>query len=232
MKASLRALSLIPCIAALLAVPATAHATTYSISGEVWEGGTTGSVPVLGSSIYGTSPTAIFTVTNSSATSLLDFYSGNDASLTGFLTTNPSNTSNGDTLTYLSGASHGTDSVNNDLFEFQGTTTLADGSYNFEHDDGLLLYLTGNSVTNDEVINAGGPTAAVATAFTVCASGCDATAGTYTFTLLYAEVDGAPAELLTSLPLTGPAPVPEPSSFVLLGSGLLAAAGAVRRRLR
>jgi hypothetical protein len=189
----------------------------------MWEGGTTGSVPVLGSSIYSTTPTVTFSLTNSSPTALINFRSDNDSSLTSFLTTGVGDVSNGDTLLYVTGTSHGTDNINNDLFEFQGTTTLTDGTYTFSHDDGMLLYL-GSSL----VVNAPGPTSATTTSFTVCASGCNAVAGSYGFTLLYAEVDGAPAQLATTLPLVS---VPEPSTFFMLGTGLLGAAGAVRRRL-
>jgi hypothetical protein len=47
-------------------------------------------------------------------------------------------------------------------------------------------------------------------------------------------VDGPGADLITDLPLTGPVPttvIPEPSSFLMLGSGLAAAAAMLRRRL-
>ena len=56
-------------------------------------------------SIYSTTPTATFTLTNTSATALLNFDSANDDGLTSFLThAYPGGGSNGDTLTYLSGS--------------------------------------------------------------------------------------------------------------------------------
>jgi hypothetical protein len=226
---SLRSLSLAACALVLLAAAPLVHAAT--ISGSVWEGGTTSSVPALGSSIYGTTPTATFNLTNASATALINFRSNDDLSLTAFLTTGVGNVANGDTLLFTSGASHATDGINNDLFEFQGTTTLTAGTYSFSHDDGMLLYL-GSSL----VVNVPGPTSAVSTPFVVCTvsgSGCDAVAGTYSYTLLYAEVSGAPAQLTASLPLvTTTGAVPEPSTFIMLGTGLVGAAGTLRRRFR
>ncbi|MGH9606116.1 MAG: PEP-CTERM sorting domain-containing protein [Terracidiphilus sp.] len=225
-------LALLCCIALGLAVASTAYADTYSVSGTVWENGVAtngGDTPALGSAIYSTASTATFTLTNTSASSLINFNSGTDVGLSSFLTTgyNPSG-SNGDTLTYLTGSSAAGDGINGDLFEFQGSTTLADGTYDFAHDDGMILYLG-----SDEVINVPGPTAAEETDLCVNAGGtggCVA-AGSYSFTLLYDETSGPPAVLQTDLPLTGPPPVvPEPSSFVLLGSGLLVLAGGLRRR--
>jgi len=227
MKASMRIFFLVPCMMLMLGAPTVSHATTFSVSGQVWENGTTTNVPVLGSSIFGTTPTATFTVTNPSAADLFNFFNSTDIGLSSFLTTDPNGHSNGDTLTYQSGSSAANDSINDDLFQFTGTTTLTNGVYTFAHDDGLILYLNGSTA-----INAGGPTSAETTDFTVCPS-CAFTAGTYSFTLDYAEVDGPPAELVTDLPLTGPpvAATPEPGSIFLLGTGLLAAAGAVRRRM-
>ena len=227
MKHSLRLLSVASCAAVLLAAIPLAHADT--ITGDVWEGGTTSSVPVLGSAIYGTTPTATFTLTNANSMALFNFRSDSDAGLTNFLTTGVGDVSNGDTLAYITGASHAGDNINNDLFEFAGTTDLSVGTYTFSHDDGLLLYLNGALA-----INVPGPTAAEDTPFVVCAvagAGCNAVAGHYDFDLLYAEVDGAPAQLTATLPLVGTtSSVPEPNTMVLFGTGMLAVAGAVRRR--
>lgn len=233
MKLSFRSLSLASCAVVLLATAPLANADT--ITGSVWEGGTTGNVPAAGSAIYSTTPTATFTLTNPSSTAIFNFRSDTDASLSAFLTTGVGDVSNGDTLAFLTGASHASDGINNDLFEFTGTTDLSVGTYEFSHDDGLLLYLDGTA-SSDLAINVPGPTAAEDTPFIVCAvagSGCNAVAGAHTFTLLYAEVDGAPAQLTATLPLVGTTgPVPEPNTMVLFGTGALALAGALRRRFK
>lgn len=204
----------------LFASPAKAD----TVTANVWANGTTSTVPPAGSSIYSTTPTAVVSISNTNSQAIINFFSATDGSLTSFLTTSAGagHPSNGDTVTYLSGANQS--SINNDLFQFTGTTTLANGTYTTSHDDGLILYLNGSAVINDP-----GLTAAVDTPFTVCASGCNAMPGTYNFVLDYAEVNGAPAQLTATLPLTT---TPEPGSFILLGSGLLGVAGLLRRRMK
>jgi hypothetical protein len=213
MKLNLRSILATSCAAVMLFAVTSAKADT--LNGSVWVGGTTSNVPVTGSSIYSTTPTDTFTVSNPSSAAILSFSSGDDSSLTGFLT------AGGDMLTYHTGGDGG---INNDLFQFTGSVSLTNGTYTYQHDDGMILYLNGTAVINDP-----GPTSATPTSFTVCASGCDATAGTYSFELDYAEVAGPPAVLSGNLPLSA---TPEPSSFMLLGSGLLGAAGMLRRRMK
>jgi hypothetical protein len=54
-----------------------------------------------------------------------------------------------------------------------------------------------------------------------------ATSGVYNFQLYYDETNGPPAVLTGNL-----GAAPEPSSFVLLRSGLIGAAGMLRRRMK
>lgn len=108
-------------------------------------------------------------------------------------------------------------SLDNIELQFTGTTFLTAGTtYSIIHDDGTVLYLN-----NVLTVDSPSPTIAKDSSFTV------GTTGNYSFDLLYAEVNGAPAVL--DFPT---ATTPEPSTFVLLGSGLLGAAGAIRRRMR
>lgn len=108
--------------------------------------------------------------------------------------------------------------LNDKEIQFLGSTFLTAGTYSITHDDGIFLYLNGSSMCT---ICAGSPTTAATSTFTV------GTSGTYSFDLLYAETNGAPAVL--DFPAT--AATPEPSTFVLLGSGLMSVAGLVRRRM-
>ena len=212
-------------LAVSASLTATAHAT--SVSGEVWEGAT--SYPSALSSTPPAGTGSTFTVNGTG--NLFNFVSGSSNNLIldptytlgGFLT------SGGDTLSSVvlaSGVTLG-DSINNDVFEFTGVTVLTAGTtYTINHDDGMYLFLTpaggGSTVT---AINSPNPTASIPGSFTV------GTTGAYNFEILYAEVNGAPAVLGGTLG-TLASPVPEPNSLVLLGTGLMSAAGMLFRRIR
>jgi hypothetical protein len=83
--------------------------------------------------------------------------------------------------------------LNNTVFEFTGSVTVANGqSIQAGHDDGLQLM-----IGNNLVIDAPGPTAFSTTAVTYTGL-----SGTFPFDLVYGETQGPPAVLGISLPLT------------------------------
>ena len=119
----------------------------------------------------------------------------------------------------------GTGTLNNTTFRFTGFVDLPPGTYTISHDDGIIFVLNGATI-----IDAPQPTSDEDSVFVI-----NSDTGIVPFTLWYNEVNGAPGVLeVGSLNIDlrdGPSPVPEPGTFFLLGSGLLGAAGAIRRRL-
>ncbi len=204
MKLNLRSICVTSSLAVLMSFASIAHATI--INGGVYN---TPAYPApLGPHGPGTGAIAVFVVSD------INFFApapvGPAYTVAGFL-------NSGGSLLTISDAGVGASTLNNKALEFVWTSFLDAGTNIITHDDGIFLYINGSSTC---AICSGDPTQAVPSSFTV------ASTGYYTFDLWYAEVNGAPATLNAPFAST-----PEPSSFILLGSGLLSAAGIIRRRL-
>jgi hypothetical protein len=225
MKLSLRALSLVSCAAVLMAAAGTANADT--VSGTAYYDIASPSGPTSQGSQYAVNGVTLSTLSAAEGTSSgsttftsnsINYdagYGNSITSLAGFLTSTAGNTTfTGATPT---GAATGT------LLVLTGSVYLNDGQYyTLTHDDGVNLYIgAGSSAPTTLLVGAGGQTTANQAPFEFTG-----TSGNYNFELLYVSNYAPPSELISNLGQT-----PEPSSFILLGSGLLAAAGVVRRRL-
>lgn len=117
-----------------------------------------------------------------------------------------------------------TDQFNHGVYStgivINGTASFTAGeTITITHDDGAILSLQGLGT----VINSGDPTVAINSSYTFLQN------FTGTFTLDYMATNSNPSILDVT---TTPAPVPEPSTITLFGTGLLAVAGFVRKKYR
>ena len=208
MRLTQRLLFALPLAAALLTTSATSYANT--ISGSVYE-----NQPAYPASL--TAPTtpadATFKVTG------LMFDTGENGhpyTIGGFLR------SFGDlvagSVTMKSTGFSLSDTMDNTTFQFIGTSYFVNGeTYSITHDDGVIFSIAGTNY-----INSPSPTASDVSSFIYTG-----TTGVQSFNLLYAEVNGKPGILETSIGAT-----PEPSTLLMLSTGLASIGGAIRRKLK
>jgi hypothetical protein len=141
--------------------------------------------------------------------------------------------------------SNGGQSDNGTLIVLSGTNYLTNGeSITLNHDDGALIYVC--SITSVCTLGTGGIPTDVSDYSLISGlpsnSGTQTydgqspfdftgTTGSYDFLLIYNSNYLQPSDLQSNIDSgTAPSPTPEPSSLILLGTGVLGAAGMFRRR--
>jgi hypothetical protein len=192
---------------AVLASAGFAHANT--VTGSIYENDPTGAGDATLANVPAGTPDVTFTTT-----APLNFASGGAYTIDEFLASSGP-------FTYLTGATHGGDTLLNTLFNFTGTVSVTQNeTFTVGHDDGLTLVINGV-----HVIDAPGPTGFATTNFTWTGA-----AGTYAFQLVYGECCGAPGDLSVSLPLVSQTPLPAALPLFAGGFGLLGFFSRRRRR--
>lgn len=204
-------------VAALLA--GAAGQARADVSGQVWYDSSSAGYATIGNAPTG--PGSGYSTFTSTAIN----YANGDNTIGSFLnsngtvTTGLNSTVAGDTLSFSNDLSTGT------YILLTGKIYLTAGTDTFTvtHDDGAELNVAGLGT----IISSPNPTSATTGSYT--ATG--VTAGLYSFTLAYGEVNGLPAVLNFSVNGSTVTGVPEPSTMMIAGLGAIGFIGyGVRRR--
>lgn len=206
-----------PVLLALTLSAAVGHA---QISGTAWSvpAATANDVPTAGN-VPG--PNATEWATFNANSIMFTGDPAGDYSLGGFLNSFGAASN----IAYINGGT-ASSSLDDVLFEFTGSASFVNGqTFNVYHDDGVQLYVDGVNY-----LSAPSTTSPITTPYTYTGP-----TGTFDFDFIYANGPCCQADfqtnLVTSTTVVGAAPTPEPSAFLLLGTGAAGLFGMRRKFL-